>query len=151
MDGSGKSFVSVAAGVLVDYAGRVLVARRPEGSDQAGWWEFPGGKLRPGEVPLEGLVRELGEELGIGVQSASALMTYDHEYPDRVVRLHIWRVEKYSGRPAGMEGQSLRWTAVSNLMDGGLLPADRPIVDALQPLVDQPKIDQQIVSSKSTL
>jgi 8-oxo-dGTP diphosphatase len=140
-----KPAVPVAAGVLFDHAGRVLLGQRPEGSDLGGWWEFPGGKLQAGETPLDGLVRELDEELGIEVRSASELLTYEHEYPDRIVRLHVWRVTEFSGRPAGMEGQSLRWKAVSRLLDGGLLPADLPVVDALKKI-----IDQQRVSSNST-
>ena len=140
MGASSKPGIAVAAGILADQAGRVLITRRPEGSDQGGWWEFPGGKIRAGETPLQGLVRELDEELGIIVQSASALLTYAHEYPDRVIKLHVWRIWEYAGRPAGLEGQPLRWVPVSELMDGGLLPADRPIVDALQ----------QIISSNST-
>ncbi len=131
MGGRSKPGIAVAAGVLADDAGRVLIAQRPDGVDQAGWWEFPGGKLHAGETPHEGLVRELNEELGIAVQSTVELLTYKYEYPDRVVRLHVWCVTKYAGRPTGREGQPLRWIAIPDLMDEGLLPADEPIVTAL--------------------
>jgi 8-oxo-dGTP diphosphatase len=141
MGRSRKSGIDVAAGVLLDTDGRALVTRRPEGADQAGWWEFPGGKIEPGETPLQGLVRELDEELGIAVESASALLTCEHEYPERLVKLHVWRVTRYTGQPSGREGQPLQWVPVAELMDRGLLPADEPIVAALQ----------QIVSSNSTL
>jgi len=98
----------------------------------AGWWEFPGGKLDDHETPLDGLTRELREELGIEVRSAEPLLSYRHDYPERVVHLHVWRVIDFAGAPVGLEGQALRWAAVGQLMEIGLLPADLPIVDALQ-------------------
>jgi 8-oxo-dGTP diphosphatase len=137
----GKPRIAVAAGVLLDHEGRALVTRRPAGGDQAGWWEFPGGKIETGETPLQGLIRELDEELGIAVRSALTLVTYAHEYPERIVDLHAWRVTEYAGQPTGREGQPLEWLPVADLMAHGLLPADAPIVAALQ----------QIVSSNSTL
>ncbi len=126
-----KASIAVAAGILRDDLGQVLVARRPEGTDQAGWWEFPGGQILPEETPLEGLVRELQEELGVTVRSASPLLTYEHEYPEKVVKLHVWQITDYVGQPSGVEGQPLRWLPVADLLDEGLLPADRPIVDRL--------------------
>jgi 8-oxo-dGTP diphosphatase len=135
-----KSRIAVAAGVLLDQDGRALITRRPEGTDLAGWWEFPGGKIEAGEEPLQGLIRELDEELGIVVRSASALVTCDYEYPEYVVNLHAWQVTDYAGQPSGREGQPLEWVAISELMSYGLLPADEPIVAALQ----------QIISSNST-
>lgn len=98
----------------------------------AGWWEFPGGKLGDDETLLDGLTRELWEELGIEVHSAEPLLSYRHDYPERVVHLHAWRVTGFTGTPAGLEGQALRWAAVDRLMEIGLLPADLPIVAALQ-------------------
>ncbi len=65
------------------------------------------------------------------MRAAEPLICYRHEYPERVVRLHVWRVTEYAGVPRGHEGQALRWAAVDELMEAGLLPADRPIVDAL--------------------
>ena len=130
----------VAVGVLADDVGRVLIAQRPDGSHQAGWWEFPGGKISETETPWQGLIRELEEELGIVVHSAVALLTFAHEYPDRIVNLHVWQITEYDGRPAGQEGQPLRWVPVEDLLVEELLPADEPIVAALQ----------QMVSSKST-
>ena len=123
--------ISVAAGVLIDDTGRVLIAQRPAGAHQAGWWEFPGGKVGPSESAYDGLVRELTEELGITVLAASKLLTYQHVYPERAVTLHVFVVEDYSGQPAAVEGQALRWEPVSALMEVGLLPADLPIVEAL--------------------
>lgn len=126
-----KPEIEVAAGILTDTSGRTLIARRPEGAHQAGWWEFPGGKLHGTESPLEGLTRELREELGIEVRRAEPLMSYRHEYPERLVCLHVWRVTDFTGAPTGLEGQALRWSPVDELMESGLLPADLPIVEAL--------------------
>ena len=121
----------VAAGVLVDNDGRVLIARRPEGSHAGGFWEFPGGKIAPGETGPGGLARELAEELGIVVTSAEPLITYRHDYPDRVIELEVFLVPGWRGEPRGLEGQPLQWRPLGELADAGLLPADLPIVDAL--------------------
>ena len=126
-----KPELHVTAGVLRDPLGRVLIAQRPPGTHLAGCWEFPGGKLRPGEEAYSALRRELREELGIEVIAARPFVRYCHEYPDRVVLLDVWWITEYSGEPSGMEGQSVRWESVERLMDAGLLAADRPIVDAL--------------------
>lgn len=131
MNAPAKPEIVVAAGILQDAAGRALIAQRPDGAHQSGWWEFPGGKVDDAETLLEGLARELREEIGIEVRAAEPLICYRHEYPERVVRLHVWCVTEYAGVPRGHEGQALRWEAVDELMDVGLLPADRPIVDAL--------------------
>ena len=117
---------------MTDDLGRVLIAERPAGSHQAGWWEFPGGKIQSSETAYEAIVRELDEEIGITVQAARELLTYPHEYPERIVTLHVFVVEQYSGQPRGVEGQTLRWESLAALMDIGLLPADLPIVDALE-------------------
>jgi len=133
--------IEVAAGVLFDEQHRVLITQRLAGKHQAGWWEFPGGKIRLAETPRQALGRELHEELGIKVKQARSLLTYTHDYPDRTVRLHIWQVTEFGGRPTGLEDQPLRWIAVAKLMNADLLPADLPVVEVLQ----------QIVSLKSTL
>lgn len=126
-----KPEIAVAAGVLRDRAGRALIAQRPEGKHQAGWWEFPGGKLHDAETPLEALIRELREELSIEVRSAEPLLTYRHDYPERIVELHVWHVIAFTGEPIAVEGQALRWSPIDELLETGLLPADRPIVEAL--------------------
>jgi len=127
-----KPTINVAAGVLIDDLGRALITQRPAGVYQAGWWEFPGGKIHTSESAYEGLRRELAEEIDVSVQLASELMTYTHEYPERFVTLHVFIIESYSGRPTGAEGQALRWEPLASLMQAGLLPADLPIVDALK-------------------
>ena len=128
------SAIEVVAGALFDAAGRVLIAQRPPGKALAGRWEFPGGKLQPGEAPYDGLVRELREELGVEVGAAERLLRYSHDYPDRVVWLDMWIVSAWSGDPVGLDGQALKWVEPSRLQEEDILEADQPIVAALQRL-----------------
>jgi 8-oxo-dGTP diphosphatase len=121
----------VAAGVVCDGSGRVLIAQRTAGRHLAGHWEFPGGKVAPGETAIEALARELREEIGIEVGSAEPLVRYRHAYPERVVLLDVWLVTGHAGEPRALEGQPLRWETPDRLLDAGLLEADRPIVEAL--------------------
>jgi 8-oxo-dGTP diphosphatase len=123
--------ILVAVGVLRDGAGRVLIAQRPNGKHAAGFWEFPGGKLQSGESPLQALCRELAEEIGIQVSAATPLMSFRHDYPERVVELRVFEVSQYSGEPHGLEGQALRWVSVDELDSVGLLEADQPIAAVL--------------------
>ena len=125
------STVEVVAGALFDGAGRVLIAQRPAGKALAGRWEFPGGKLHPGETPYEALVRELREELGVEVLAAGRLMRYRHEYVERVVWLDMWTVHEWSGEPRGLDGQALKWVEPQRLHEEDILEADQPIVVAL--------------------
>ncbi len=129
---SAASHIHVVAGVIADGAGRVLLAERPLGAHLAGGWEFPGGKLDPGETRLGALRRELDEELGIAVEAAHPLIRVRHRYPERAVLLDVWVVTRYRGTPTGRDGQSLRWCRVSALPRAALVPADRPIVAALR-------------------
>jgi 8-oxo-dGTP diphosphatase len=124
--------VHVTAGVIADGEGRVLVAQRPVGKHLAGRWEFPGGKLHPGEAPVEGLKRELTEELGITLEAAEPLVRLRHDYHDRRVLLDVWRVTRYSGTPAPLDNQALDWVLPDRLPSIDLLEADRPIITALR-------------------
>ena len=125
------STVEVVAGALFDGTGRVLIAQRPAGKALAGRWEFPGGKLHPGESPYEALVRELREELGVEVFAAERLMRYSHAYAERVVWLDMWTVQRWSGEPRGLDGQALKWVEPARLHEEDILEADQPIVVAL--------------------
>lgn len=125
--------IHVVAAAIIDAAGRVLIAQRPSGKHLAGGWEFPGGKLEPGEERLAGLARELREELGITlVGTPRPLIRVHHSYPSRDVLLDIWVVKRYSGEPRGLDGQALRWCSQEELDAAQLLPADEPIVAALR-------------------
>jgi 8-oxo-dGTP diphosphatase len=123
--------VRVVAAVLCDAAGRVLIAQRPEGKHMAGYWEFPGGKLDAYEAPEQALRRELREELGIELRRCHPLLQLRHHYADRVVELEVFVVDESRGEPSGLEGQALKWVSVAELSQEQLLPADRPIVEAL--------------------
>ena len=123
--------VDVVAGLITDDSGRVLVGQRRAGTHMAGYWEFPGGKRRPGEGPRGALERELREELGIAVRGAEFMAELTHRYPDRRVHLELWRVDRFEGEPSAREGQALKWVAPENLLALPLLPADQPLVEAL--------------------
>lgn len=118
--------------MLRDREGRVLIAERPAGKPLAGFWEFPGGKLEPGEAAFDALRRELHEELGIRVRDAYRLMRFSHRYPEREVELDVWRVTAWDGVPASQEGQHLEWVLPEQMGDWQLLPADEPIVKSLR-------------------
>jgi 8-oxo-dGTP diphosphatase len=124
--------VHVVAAAVIDVEGRVLIAQRPTGKHLAGGWEFPGGKLEPGEKREAGLARELLEELGITIDSPRPLIRVRHAYPTREVLLDMWVVTRFHGEPRGLDGQALRWCTQEELPAANLLPADKPIVAALR-------------------
>jgi 8-oxo-dGTP diphosphatase len=124
--------IHVVAGAVLDAAGRVLIAQRPPGKHLAGGWEFPGGKLEPGEARTAGLARELREELGIAIRNPRPLIRVRHTYPYGEVLIDMWVVKSYSGSPRGLDGQALRWLSLDELEEAELLPADGPIVRALR-------------------
>jgi len=124
--------IRVVAAALVDADGRVLIADRPAGKIMSGRWEFPGGKVKPGETDAEALRREIAEELGVEVLAARPFMTLTHDYPDRRIELSMWVVERFRGEPRGLEGQRLKWVAARELDREDLLEADRPFVEALK-------------------
>ncbi|MFM8331162.1 MAG: Nudix family hydrolase [Candidatus Methylumidiphilus sp.] len=135
------SALHVAVGVVRNRSGEVLIAQRPVRKHQGGLWEFPGGKVEPGETADSALRRELREELGIAVEQASPLIKLSHAYPDRVVLLDVWQVETFSGQVSGLEGQPIRWVAPDALPQFGFPAANRPIVAAARlptcyPIVD---------------
>jgi len=123
--------IEVAAAVLRDDEGRVLVSRRPAGRHLAGMWEFPGGKIEPGEAPEAALARELEEELGIETGPSRPLVAVRHEYPEKIVRLCLYEVHSFSGTPHGAEGQDVRWVALADLGELEMPAADRPLLRLL--------------------
>jgi 8-oxo-dGTP diphosphatase len=126
------SQLHVAAGILRDSSGRVLITERLCDGPFDGLWEFPGGKIADGETSIQALIRELAEELGIAVAMSQPFMELHHEYPDRIVDIEFFVVTSWSGTPAGLEGQGLRWVLPSDLDPDILLPADVPVLEALQ-------------------
>ena len=127
--------VHVVVGVVVDDQRRILLSRRPAHVHQGELWEFPGGKVEPGETVPQALRRELDEELGIVPVNYRPLIRIYHDYPDRRVLLDVWRVENFQGQnfvaqDTGREGQEVRWVTVSALSDYCFPAANRPIVTA---------------------
>jgi mutator protein MutT len=127
-----RPVVHVVAGAVIDATGRVLIAQRPAGKHLAGGWEFPGGKLDPGEDRRAGLARELREELGITLSTPRPLIRVRHAYDYGEVLIDMWVVRHYHGEPRGLDGQELRWCTPEELEATELLPADGPIVSALR-------------------
>lgn len=123
--------LEVAAGILFDADHRVLIAERSGDGPFNGMWEFPGGKIAAGESRASALARELAEEIGVIVHKAELFMSLDHDYPDRSVRLHFFKVTAWSGEALGIEGQKIRWVLPADLEAGLMLPADLPVIEAL--------------------
>lgn len=126
------NLIHVAAAALIDSDGRILLTRRHDDSHQGGLWEFPGGKLEPGEAIADGLARELHEELGITVTRHRPLIRVVHHYGDRSVLLDVHRVDAWQGEAHGREGQPMAWVGPHALGDYPMPAADVPIVKALQ-------------------
>ena len=125
-------FVHIAAGCLVNRAGEVLICQRPATKIYPGEWEFPGGKVEPGEDAQAALRRELHEELGITVTASRPLIRLRHRYPELAVDLDTWRVTAWQGDPVSNEHPSSAWVAPNELPRWKLLAADAPIVNALR-------------------
>jgi 8-oxo-dGTP diphosphatase len=130
----------VAACALIDADGRVLIAQRPAGKDMAGLWEFPGGKVDPGERPEMTLIRELKEELGIDVQEAClAPLTFaSHTYPEFQLLMPLWVCRRWEGTVKALEGQELAWVRPNRLRDYPMPPADEPLIPHLVELLAIP-------------
>jgi 8-oxo-dGTP diphosphatase len=126
--------VLVSAVALIDPDGRVLLAQRPEGKSLAGLWEFPGGKVDPGETPEAALIRELREELGIETKaSCLAPLTFaSHSYDDFHLLMPLFACRRWEGIATGREGQTLAWVRPEKLRDYPMPPADIPLLPILR-------------------
>ena len=129
--------ILVAAVALIDTDGRVLLAERPAGKHLAGMWEFPGGKVQPGETPEAALIRELAEELGIDVKAAClAPFTFaSHRYDSFHLLMPLYVCRRWTGTPTPREGQALAWVSPARLGDYPMPPADTPLIPMLQDLL----------------
>lgn len=112
----------------------VLVAERPEGKPYSGYWEFPGGKVEANESGEDALKRELHEELGIDVVSASFWFDHEHAYPDKTVHLEMWLVSEFNGEPHSKENQQLRWVNLEQILALRLLEGNWPIINQIKSL-----------------
>jgi len=126
--------ILVSAVALIDTDGRVLLAQRPEGKSMAGLWEFPGGKVEPGETPEAALIRELHEELGIETwDSCLAPLTFaSHGYQDFHLLMPLFACRKWQGVPRARENQVLKWVRGNQLKDYPMPPADIPLIPILR-------------------
>lgn len=125
--------VLVSAVALIDIDGRVLLTQRPPGKAMAGLWEFPGGKIEPGETPHAALAREMQEELGVEIceECASPLTFVSHPYADFHLLMLLYVCRKWEGIPQPLEGQQLVWKFPHEMRDMPMPPADVPLVAAL--------------------
>jgi 8-oxo-dGTP diphosphatase len=127
----------VVAAALVDGAGRVLVAQRPQGKSLAGLWEYPGGKVEAGETPEAALVRELAEELAISVDEAALqpIGFVSHAYPAFHLLMLLYGCRQWQGVPRGDQGQPLQWVAAADLAQLAMPPADLPLLPVIKAFV----------------
>lgn len=126
--------VLVSAVALIDADGRVLLAQRPEGKALAGLWEFPGGKVEPGERPEQALIRELKEEIGIDTWSSClAPLTFaSHAYEDFHLLMPLFACRRWQGTPVPREGQRLAWVRPRDMGSYPMPPADLPLIPILR-------------------
>ncbi|MBE2991029.1 (deoxy)nucleoside triphosphate pyrophosphohydrolase [Sphingomonas sp. CFBP 13603] len=134
---SNDLILPVVAAALVDIEGRVLLQQRPEGKSLAGLWEFPGGKVEPGETPEAALIRELEEELAIAVPHACLAPAAFASAPlgDRHLLLLLYITRKWSGVPRAIEATALRWVRPTDMHALPMPPADRPLIGLLDALI----------------
>ncbi|MEL7046901.1 MAG: 8-oxo-dGTP diphosphatase MutT [Pseudomonadota bacterium] len=132
-----RDAVDVAVAVLRDAEGRILLTQRRADAHQGGLWEFPGGKREDGESIAAALARELREELAIELKSHAQLLTIEHDYGDKRVRLDVHLVHEFSGDPVSCEGQPMRWVSVQELADYAFPKANLPIVEQLRAIASR--------------
>ena len=124
-----EGWIPVAVGIARDPMGRLLVGQRPACKDYPGKWEFPGGKLEPGESVYKALVREFREELGLEITRAEPAFVVRHHYPDRSVELNVWRVINFLGKATGLEDQVVCWVAPRELAGLDFLDGNQTLVE----------------------
>ncbi|ESQ93664.1 8-oxo-dGTP diphosphatase MutT [Asticcacaulis benevestitus] len=129
--------VLVVAAALVDSDGRVLIAQRPEGKQLAGLWEFPGGKVEPGETPEIALIRELEEELGITVKQAclAPFVFASHTYETFHLLMPLYLIRRWEGEPEAKEHKAIKWVRPNDMGNYPMPPADDPLVAWLRDFI----------------
>ena len=126
-----RELLSIAIGILRNTKNEVLLGKRIKGKDLGGFWEFPGGKIKPNETPEEALFREFQEELGVEIGSSKKMELIEYQYDRYDVLLMPFKIIDYVGYPAGLEGQELMWCATDQLREIEILPADQSLVEEL--------------------
>ena len=124
--------IHVAVGIIYNLQQQILIAKRAEHKHQGGCWEFPGGKVETGETVRQALDRQLEEELGIEVVTASSLMTVNHNYNDKQILLDVWQVTEFTGTARGNEGQAVRWITIEECSDYPFPEANRGIIKKIR-------------------
>jgi len=134
---SGLPIILVSACALLDADNRILLAQRPEGKSMAGLWEFPGGKVEPGETPEQALIRELEEELSVKTwESCLAPLSFaSHAYDSFHLLMPLFVCRKWEGYPVANENQQLKWVRVNELRQYPMPPADDPLIPALMDIL----------------
>ena len=126
-----RELLSIAIGILRNTKNEVLLGKRMKGKNLKGYWEFPGGKIKPNETPEEALFREFQEELGIEIGRSKKMESISYQYDQYDVLLMPFKIIDYVGNPAGLEGQELMWCATDQLKEIEILPADQSLVEKL--------------------
>lgn len=129
-----RKHLHIAVGIIRNAQGEIFITRRGGDSHLAGLWEFPGGKIEPGESPEQGLCRELLEETGIRPTHTELLCSLDHQFDDRIVTLYFYLVTRWEGEPFGREGQPERWVAQRELKAEEFPQPNKPIIELLNTL-----------------
>ncbi|MGE3919814.1 MAG: 8-oxo-dGTP diphosphatase MutT, partial [Gammaproteobacteria bacterium] len=124
-------FIHAVGGVIFNVENKILIAKRPLDKYLGGLWEIPGGKIESGETSLEALTRELTEEVGIKIVEAQFWFSTQHRYPDREVKLDVWKVPRFVGKAYGVEGQAVQWVAIEELRDYPIPAGSQEIIEKL--------------------
>jgi len=126
-----KELLNVVIGIIIDTENKVLLNKRKKNTTLSGYWEFPGGKIKPNETPDQALSRELFEELGIKIVATDPLDSIEYQYAEHDVVLLPFRIIDYTGTPKGLEGQELMWCSVNWLQNVNILPANCFLIEKL--------------------
>ncbi len=126
-----KELLNVVIGIIIDTENKVLLNKRKKNTTLSGYWEFPGGKIKPNETPDQALSRELFEELGIKIVATDPLDSIEYQYAEHDVVLLPFRIIDYTGTPKGLEGQELMWCSVNWLQNVNILPANCFLIERL--------------------